>query len=58
MRGAIAPYRPDTERASQYFQAVLPEQFDAFVWYEETSAVTPSAVPQPAGPEEEAMQDR
>lgn len=51
-------YRPDTERASHYFQAVLPEQFDAFVWYEETTAVTPSAVPQPAGPEQEALQDR
>jgi erythromycin esterase-like protein len=51
-------YRPESERASHYFQAVLPEQFDAFVWYEETSAVTPSAVPQPAGPEQEALQDR
>ncbi|MDB5557355.1 MAG: carboxylic ester hydrolase [Enterovirga sp.] len=34
-------YRPETERASHYFDAVLPDQFDAFVWFEETRAVTP-----------------
>lgn len=34
-------YRPRTERQSHYFEAVLPEQFDAFVWFEETKAVTP-----------------
>ena len=34
-------YRPETERASHYFEAVLAEQFDAFVWIEETHAVTP-----------------
>ena len=34
-------YRPDTERASQYFQAVLPQQFDEYVWFNETRAVTP-----------------
>jgi erythromycin esterase-like protein len=36
-------YRPDTERQSHYFEAVLPEQFDAFVWFAETTAVTPLA---------------
>jgi erythromycin esterase-like protein len=36
-------YRPDTELQSHYFEAVLPEQFDAFVWIEETTAVTPLA---------------
>jgi erythromycin esterase-like protein len=36
-------YRPDTERQSHYFDAVLPEQFDAFVWFAETTAVTPLA---------------
>ena len=36
-------YRPDTERRSHYFEAVLPDQFDAFVWLAETSAVTPLA---------------
>ena len=34
-------YRPETERTSHYFDAILPEQFDAFVWFEETRAVTP-----------------
>jgi erythromycin esterase-like protein len=34
-------YRPETERRSHYFEAVLPEQFDAFVWCAETQAVTP-----------------
>jgi erythromycin esterase-like protein len=34
-------YRPETERHSHYFEAVLPEQFDAYVWFEETRAVTP-----------------
>lgn len=34
-------YRPDTELTSHYFRAVLAEQFDAFVWFEETRAVTP-----------------
>lgn len=32
-------YRPQTELASHYFQASLPEQFDLYVWLEETSAV-------------------
>jgi protein-L-isoaspartate(D-aspartate) O-methyltransferase len=34
-------YRPETELASHYFQAVLPEQFDEFVWFDETSPITP-----------------
>jgi erythromycin esterase-like protein len=34
-------YRPETERYSHYFEAVMSEQFDAFVWFEETKAVTP-----------------
>jgi erythromycin esterase-like protein len=33
-------YRPDTEYLSHYFEAVLSEQFDAYVWLEETHAVT------------------
>ena len=32
-------YRPETERMSHYMQAILPEQFDAYVWFEESSAV-------------------
>jgi erythromycin esterase-like protein len=34
-------YRPETERWSHYAQAVLPNQFDAWVWFDETEAVTP-----------------
>ncbi|HEV7436554.1 MAG TPA: protein-L-isoaspartate(D-aspartate) O-methyltransferase [Pseudorhizobium sp.] len=34
-------YRPDTELWSHYSQAILPEQFDAYVWFDETEAVTP-----------------
>ena len=33
-------YRPETELQSHYFESVLSEQFDAFVWFEETNAVT------------------
>jgi protein-L-isoaspartate(D-aspartate) O-methyltransferase len=34
-------YRPETERWSHYAQAVLPNQFDGWVWFDETRAVTP-----------------
>ncbi|MGZ3268425.1 MAG: protein-L-isoaspartate(D-aspartate) O-methyltransferase [Croceibacterium sp.] len=34
-------YRPETERWSHYSTAVLPQQFDAFVWFDETSALQP-----------------
>lgn len=34
-------YRPDTELLSHYAEASLPQQFDAFVWFDETTAVTP-----------------
>jgi erythromycin esterase-like protein len=34
-------YRPDTERWSHYAEAELPRQFDAWVWFDETEAVTP-----------------
>jgi len=36
-------YRPETELQSHYFQAVLPEQFDEYIWLDETRAVTPLA---------------
>jgi erythromycin esterase-like protein len=36
-------YRPDTELLSHYADASLPQQFDAFVWFDETSAVRPLA---------------
>lgn len=34
-------YRPETERQSHYFQAVLPSQFDEYIWFDQTHAVTP-----------------
>jgi protein-L-isoaspartate(D-aspartate) O-methyltransferase len=32
-------YRPETELASHYFQASLPEQFDTWIWFDRTHAV-------------------
>jgi erythromycin esterase-like protein len=37
-------YRPATELASHYFQAVLPVQFDEYIWFTETTAVAPLPV--------------
>jgi protein-L-isoaspartate(D-aspartate) O-methyltransferase len=34
-------YRPETEMASHYFRANLPQQFDEYIWFDSTSAVTP-----------------
>jgi len=36
-------YRPETELASHYFQAVLPDQFDEYIWFDETKAIAPFA---------------
>jgi erythromycin esterase-like protein len=33
-------YRPESELASHYFQASLPRQFDEYVWFDCTAAVT------------------
>ncbi|MBI3736444.1 erythromycin esterase family protein, partial [Candidatus Sumerlaeota bacterium] len=38
-------YRPDTERASHYFYARLPQQFDSYIWFDHTTAVCPLPVP-------------
>ena len=38
-------YRPDTERWSHYSSASLSAQYDAFVWFDTTSAVTPLPAP-------------
>lgn len=46
-------YRPETERQSHYFEAVLPEQFDAYVWFAETQAVMPLPGATEGGPEAE-----
>ena len=34
-------YRPETERASHYFHASLPAQFDAVLHFDRTRAVEP-----------------
>jgi erythromycin esterase-like protein len=34
-------YRPESELASHYFGAVLPQQFDEYIWLDETRAVAP-----------------
>ena len=34
-------YRPESELQSHYSEAVLPRQFDVWVWFDETEAVTP-----------------
>jgi erythromycin esterase-like protein len=42
-------YRPETEIASHYFQAVLPRQFDEYIWLDRTHAVTPFDTDEMAG---------
>jgi protein-L-isoaspartate(D-aspartate) O-methyltransferase len=34
-------YRPETELMSHYSDVSLPQQFDAYLWFDETNAVTP-----------------
>ena len=34
-------YRPETELQSHYFQALLPAQFDEWIYFDQTEAVTP-----------------
>jgi len=36
-------YRPESELASHYFHAVLPRQFDEYIWFDRTEAVRPFA---------------
>jgi erythromycin esterase-like protein len=45
-------YRPETELLSHYFQAELSRQFDAWIWFTETKAVTARAEAHPHGPDE------
>jgi erythromycin esterase-like protein len=45
-------YRPETERWTHYAEAVLPNQFDAWVWFDETEAVTPLGEEPAAGEDE------
>ncbi|KAI1084882.1 putative erythromycin esterase [Whalleya microplaca] len=40
-------YMPATERWSHYIKTTLPEQYDAFVWFDETKAVDAFEISQP-----------
>jgi protein-L-isoaspartate(D-aspartate) O-methyltransferase len=42
-------YRPESELLSHYFQAILPVQFDEYVWLDETQALRPLEVHEMAG---------
>ncbi len=45
-------YRPESERKSHYAHASLSDQYDGFVWFDETSAVTPLAARVAVGEDE------
>jgi erythromycin esterase-like protein len=45
-------YRPETERWSHYGFATLPDQYDAFAWFDETHGVTPLPTTVTAGEDE------
>ena len=45
-------YRPETELQSHYFHASLPRQFDEYVWFDETRAVSPLSSDPGKGPAE------
>ena len=36
-------YKPKTELMSHYFKAVLPSQYDEYIWFNKTKAITPLA---------------
>ena len=43
-------YRPETEMTSHYFRANLPQQFDEYIWFDNTRAVTALETTQLKGP--------
>jgi erythromycin esterase-like protein len=42
-------YRPESEMQSHYFNASLPRQFDEYIWFDRTTAVSPLGVLVTAG---------
>lgn len=46
-------YRPETERWSHYSAALLSEQYDGFVWFDQSRAVIPLPVPRTAPGEDD-----
>ena len=43
-------YRPDTKRQSHHCHTILPNQFDSYIWFDETKAVRALEVIQPKTP--------
>ncbi len=48
-------YRPQTELHSHYFRAVLAEQFDAFIWFDQSGPVRPLDGPHSASHDEDTF---
>ncbi|MBB3591755.1 protein-L-isoaspartate(D-aspartate) O-methyltransferase [Rhizobium sp. BK529] len=48
-------YRPETERLSHYMLTSLPQQYDAFLWFDETHALTPLYRQKAAGGSQETF---
>jgi len=48
-------YRPQTEPQSHYFDATLSEQFDAYLWFAQTTAITPLPSPGSSSHEEDTF---
>jgi erythromycin esterase-like protein len=46
-------YRPETERWSHYVDCRLADQYDAYVWFDETRAVTPLSARAPTAEAED-----
>ena len=45
-------YKPENEKASHYSYAILPEQFDGYIWFDESKHVGTLEVHQPQSPRE------
>jgi erythromycin esterase-like protein len=43
-------YKPETEKASHYSHAILPDQFDGYIWFDESKHVGALEVHQPRSP--------
>ncbi|QPC73944.1 hypothetical protein HYE68_004696 [Fusarium pseudograminearum] len=43
-------YKPETEKASHYSYAILPDQFDGYIWFDESKHVGTLEIHQPRSP--------
>ncbi|WP_064696737.1 protein-L-isoaspartate(D-aspartate) O-methyltransferase [Rhizobium aegyptiacum] len=48
-------YRPETERLSHYMSTSLSRQYDAFLWFDETRALSPLMVPESSTSDQETF---